>query len=159
MRLMVTTQLYLSCQSQKKTWENYWKERPEYRGHSYNHDGDLRENTKANRRRALGIAMFIFLDTETTGTGPDDRLCQIAFKPEVARLSIKCSILVCPFPSMRWPSTTSPKKWSRTSRLSKGARHTSDSASWSAMNINIIVAHNAQFDMEMLNRKGFTHRR
>jgi DNA polymerase-3 subunit epsilon len=24
--------------------------------------------------------MFIFLDTETTGTGPDDRLCQIAFK-------------------------------------------------------------------------------
>ena len=27
--------------------------------------------------------MFIFLDTETTGTGPDGRLCQIAFKPEV----------------------------------------------------------------------------
>lgn len=27
--------------------------------------------------------MFIFLDTETTGNGPDDRLCQIAFKPEV----------------------------------------------------------------------------
>jgi DNA polymerase III epsilon subunit-like protein len=26
--------------------------------------------------------MFIFLDTETTGTGPEDRLCQIAFKPE-----------------------------------------------------------------------------
>ena len=28
--------------------------------------------------------MFIFLDNETTGTGPDDRLCQIAFKPEVS---------------------------------------------------------------------------
>jgi DNA polymerase III epsilon subunit-like protein len=26
--------------------------------------------------------MFIFLDTETTGTGPGDRLCQIAFKPD-----------------------------------------------------------------------------
>jgi hypothetical protein len=26
--------------------------------------------------------MFIFLDTETTGTGHDGRLCQIAFKPE-----------------------------------------------------------------------------
>jgi DNA polymerase III epsilon subunit-like protein len=26
--------------------------------------------------------MFIFLDTETTGNGLDDRLCQIAFKPE-----------------------------------------------------------------------------
>ena len=28
------------------------------------------------------IRMFIFLDTETTGAGPNDRLCQIAFKPE-----------------------------------------------------------------------------
>ena len=27
-------------------------------------------------------AMFIFLDTETTGTDEDDRLCQIAFKTE-----------------------------------------------------------------------------
>jgi DNA polymerase III epsilon subunit-like protein len=26
--------------------------------------------------------MFVFVDTETTGNGPDDRLCQIAFKPE-----------------------------------------------------------------------------
>ena len=26
--------------------------------------------------------MYIFLDTETTGTGSEDRLCQIAFKPE-----------------------------------------------------------------------------
>ena len=26
--------------------------------------------------------MFIYLDTETTGNGPDDRLCQIAFRPE-----------------------------------------------------------------------------
>ena len=25
--------------------------------------------------------MFIYLDTETTGNGPDDRLCQITFKP------------------------------------------------------------------------------
>jgi hypothetical protein len=31
----------------------------------------------------LRIGMFIFFDTETTGTGPDDRLYQIAFKPEV----------------------------------------------------------------------------
>ena len=26
--------------------------------------------------------MLIFLDTETTGNGPDDRLIQIAYKPE-----------------------------------------------------------------------------
>jgi len=24
--------------------------------------------------------MFIFLDTETTGTGPDDKLCQLALR-------------------------------------------------------------------------------
>ena len=29
------------------------------------------------------MTLFIYLDTETTGAGPDDRLCQIAFKPEV----------------------------------------------------------------------------
>ena len=28
--------------------------------------------------------MFIFLDTETTGTDKDDRLCQIALKIEAA---------------------------------------------------------------------------
>jgi DNA polymerase III epsilon subunit-like protein len=32
--------------------------------------------TEKSERR---IGMFIFLDTETTGTGPEDRLCQIAF--------------------------------------------------------------------------------
>jgi DNA polymerase III epsilon subunit-like protein len=47
--------------------------------------------------------MFIFLDTETTGNGPDDRLCQIAFKPEV------------------------------------------------------IVAHNAKFDMQMLHMEGISY--
>ena len=37
--------------------------------------------------------MFIFLDTETTGTGPDDRLCQIAFKPEVGPATGEDAIL------------------------------------------------------------------
>ncbi len=27
--------------------------------------------------------MFIYLDTETTGSGPEDRLCQIAFKTDI----------------------------------------------------------------------------
>jgi hypothetical protein len=26
--------------------------------------------------------MFIYLDTETTGSGPEDKLCQIAFKTD-----------------------------------------------------------------------------
>lgn len=32
--------------------------------------------------------MFIFLDTEITGTGPDVRLCQIAFKLEISNNSV-----------------------------------------------------------------------
>ena len=28
--------------------------------------------------------MFIYLDTETTGSGPEDRLCQIAFKTDTS---------------------------------------------------------------------------
>ncbi|MFO7554615.1 MAG: 3'-5' exonuclease, partial [Desulfobacterales bacterium] len=31
--------------------------------------------------------MFIFLDTETTGTDKDDRLCQIAFKTEAGLIA------------------------------------------------------------------------
>jgi hypothetical protein len=31
---------------------------------------------------ATQSSMFNFLDTETIGSGPDDRRCQIAFKPE-----------------------------------------------------------------------------
>ena len=40
--------------------------------------------------------MLIFLDTETTGTGTDDRICQIAFKPEVGPQSVGYSIPFCP---------------------------------------------------------------
>jgi hypothetical protein len=32
--------------------------------------------------------MFIFLDTKTTGTDEDDRLCQIAFKTEAGLIVI-----------------------------------------------------------------------
>ena len=37
--------------------------------------GDIR--TKDGERQ-----MFVYLDTETTGSGPEDRLCQIAFKTD-----------------------------------------------------------------------------
>jgi DNA polymerase III epsilon subunit-like protein len=39
----------------------------------------VRKFTKKSERR---IDTFIFLDTKTTGTRPEDLLCQIAFKPE-----------------------------------------------------------------------------
>ena len=32
--------------------------------------------------RRYEFEMFIFIDTETTGPGPEDRLCQIAYKTD-----------------------------------------------------------------------------
>ena len=78
--------------------------------------------------------MFIFLDTETTDTGPDDRLCQIAFKPKPAPLSVSCSTQEGPSPSMRFPFTISPIRWSLANHGSREARFTSNSASWSRAN-------------------------
>ena len=68
--------------------------------------------------------MFIFLDTETTGTGPQDRLCQIAFKPDEGpavsglfnpgkEISIDAMVVF-----------TSPTKWLRTNRRLLAVRHT-----------------------------------
>ena len=98
--------------------------------------------------------MFIYLDTETTGTGPDDRLCQIAFKPEVGPatselfnpgMPIAIDAMAVHHITNKMVEDKPPFKGSEAyERLSKliSDEH------------NIIVAHNARFDVEMLNREG-----
>ena len=98
--------------------------------------------------------MFIFLDTETTGTGPDDRLCQIAFKPEVGQsvnglfnpgMPISIDAMAIHHITNKMVEDKPPFKGSEAyERLSKliSDEH------------NIIVAHNARFDLEMLNQEG-----
>ena len=98
--------------------------------------------------------MFIYLDTETTGNGPDDRLCQIAFKPETGPaicemfnpgMPISIDAMAVHHITNKMVEDKPPFKGSEAyERLSKlvSDQH------------NIIVAHNARFDMEMLNREG-----
>jgi exodeoxyribonuclease X len=100
--------------------------------------------------------MFIFLDTETTGTGADDRLCQIAFKADVGPavcglfnpgMLISIDAMAVHHITNKMVTDKPPFKGSEAyERLSKLISDTS----------NIIVAHNAKFDVEMLNREGIT---
>ena len=103
--------------------------------------------------------MFIFLDTETTGTGPDDRLCQIAFKPEggpaVCELfnpgkPISIDAMAIHHITEKMVADRPPFKES--DAYAKLQELVSD------IN-NVIVAHNAKFDMQMLDREGISTQR
>ena len=98
--------------------------------------------------------MFIFLDTETTGAGPADRLCQIAFKlkggyavNELCNPGMPISIdamtvhhitneMVLDKPAFRDGGT-----WKKLLDLVNSDGY-------------VIVAHNAKFDVDMLKKEG-----
>ena len=98
--------------------------------------------------------MFIYLDTETTGNGPDDRLCQIAFKPEgdpaVCELfnpgkPISIDAMVVHHITEKMVADKPPFRES--DAYAKLQKLVSD------IN-NVMVAHNAKFDMNMLQMEG-----
>jgi len=98
--------------------------------------------------------MFIFLDTETTGTGPADRLCQIAFK-------IKSGYTVNELFNPGMPITIDAMTVHHITNemvLDKPAFRDSDT--WSKLRdlVNsdgyVMVAHNAPFDVGMLKKEG-----
>ena len=103
--------------------------------------------------------MFIFLDTETTGNGPDDRLCQIAFKPEnepaVHGLfnpgrPISIDAMVVHHITEKMVADKPPFKESdEYNQLQELINNIN----------NVIVAHNARFDMQMLEREGISTQR
>ena len=103
--------------------------------------------------------MFIYLDTETTGTGPDDRLCQIAFKPENGPavsglfnpgrpISIDAMVVhhITDKMVQDKPSFKESDEYAKLQDLVSDIN-------------NVIVAHNAQFDMKMLQVEGLTTQR
>ena len=100
--------------------------------------------------------MFIYLDTETTGNGPDDRLCQIAFKPE--RGQAVCEL----FNPGKPISIDAMAIHHITEKMVEGKPPFKGSEAYERLSKlisdehNIIVAHNARFDLEMLNREGIT---
>jgi len=92
--------------------------------------------------------MFIFLDTETTGTDEDDRLCQIAFKTEANLIVNELFNPGKPIEAMSINHITN--------EMVKDKPQFKNSAAWKKLkdfivNENkIIVAHNAKFDVGML---------
>ena len=97
--------------------------------------------------------MFIFLDTETTGTGEDDRLCQIAFKTEADLIVNEL------FNPGRPISIEAMTIHHITNEMVKDKPHFKHSNAWKKLHElldnenNIIVAHNAKFDVGMLKKE------
>ena len=98
--------------------------------------------------------MFIFLDTETPGNRPDDRLCQIAFKPENSEAvsglfnpgkPISIDAMVVHHITDKMVADKPP--------FQESDEYTELQELISDIN-NVIVAHNARFDMQMLNAEG-----
>jgi exodeoxyribonuclease X len=98
--------------------------------------------------------MFIFLDTETTGNGHADRLCQIAFKSEKG-----AAVNELFNPGM--PITIDAMTVHHiTNEMERDKPSFRNSGTWSKLQdlVNsdgyVIVAHNAAFDVDMLKKEG-----
>ena len=98
--------------------------------------------------------MYIFLDTETTGTGPDDRLCQIAFKigkgqvvDEMFNPGRPISIEAMAVHHITNDMVASKPPFKGSPAHEKLITLLNDDQ-------GIVVAHNAKFDLDMLRREG-----
>lgn len=98
--------------------------------------------------------MYIFLDTETTGTGPDDRLCQIAFKTD------KGLVVDELFNPGKPIAIEAMAVHHITNEMVAAKPLFKDSPAYEKLKAllddeqGILVAHNAQFDLNMLQREG-----
>ncbi len=106
------------------------------------------------KRRRTDMDSLIFLDTETTGNEPEDRLIQVAFKDEngvwyktyKAPLPVKTGAMAVHHITNKMlelygPFSESLERLTLEKKLAEGA---------------IIVAHNAKFDVGMLEKEGLT---
>ncbi len=98
--------------------------------------------------------MFIFLDTETTGTGPDDRLCQIAFKTgqgtvvnELFNPGRSITIEAMAVHHITNEMVTDKPAFKASAVFQNLSELVSDEN-------NVIIAHNAKFDIGMLCHEG-----
>lgn len=96
-------------------------------------------------------ANLVFLDTETTGTGPNDRLCQVAYKFKGCEYeALFCPPLPIEIEAMAVSHITNRMVADKESFL--------ESRMWQDLKEifsagNILVAHNASFDVTMLQRE------
>lgn len=97
--------------------------------------------------------MFIFVDTETTGAGPDDQLCQLAFKAGKGRG--ECGL----FNPGKPIAIEAMAVHHITNEMVKDKPASKQSDMWRRLRALIndansaIVAHNAQFDVAMINHE------
>lgn len=100
--------------------------------------------------------MFIYLDTETTGTGPDDRLCQIALKAGQGTIVNEL------FNPGKPIAIEAMAVHHITNEMVKGKIPFRGSAAYQKLNElvsdkkNVIVANNANFDIGMLRNEGIS---
>ena len=98
--------------------------------------------------------MFIYLDTETTGTGPADRLCQIAFKTEE---DAAVDELFNPGVPITIDAMTVHHI---TNEMVRDKPPFRNSDAWRKLQDlvnsdgNVMVAHNTAFDVDMLRKEG-----
>jgi len=97
--------------------------------------------------------MFIFLDTETTGTCDDERLCRIAFKTETGLIVNEL------FNPGKPISVKAMSIHHITNEMVKAKPQFKNSEAWRKLyelivdSSKIIVAHNAKFDLGMLKKE------
>jgi exodeoxyribonuclease X len=97
--------------------------------------------------------MFIYLDTETTGTDEDDKLCQIAFKTETGLIVNEL------FNPGKLISIAAMSIHHITNEMVKDRPPFKNSDAWEKLQKliddenNIIIAHNAKFDVGMLRKE------
>jgi DNA polymerase III epsilon subunit-like protein len=97
--------------------------------------------------------MFVFLDTKTTGTDKDDRLCQIAFKTEAGLIVNELFNPGKPIPIEAMSVNHI------TNEMVKDKPQFKNSDAWRSLielfadTDNIMVAHNAMFDVAMLRKE------
>lgn len=107
------------------------------------------------------MVRIIFFDTETTGNGELDRLCQIALKERGVAAPIANAIYKPPLPI----SIDAMAVHHITEKMTEGRPSFSDAPEYTALKElfeqkdTVAVAHNASFDIGMLAREGIAPRR
>ena len=97
--------------------------------------------------------MLIFMDTETTGNGPDDRICQIAFKTEGGQPVCELFNPGMPISIEAMSIHHITNKMVQDKPPFRGSRPYQELSALVTNPGTVIVAHNAKFDVEMLNRE------
>jgi DNA polymerase III epsilon subunit-like protein len=100
--------------------------------------------------------MYIYLDTETTGTGADDRLSQIAFKPDEGPAICDLFNPGKPISIDAMAIHHITNKMVEDKPAFMGSRVYDRLKDLVDDENNVIVAHNAKFDMQMLHMEGIS---